>query len=302
MEIYTSSELSTFTGCPYAWYWGYYRGLKRFPTLSQLVGSAVHLGLSLRSKGRDWDKEMGLLFSEETMGLISQAENIQNKLEMSKLLVEHFPLDKLRVLQSEIVFQDRIKIPETGWSMHNARIAGKVDALADLPGGGRWIVEYKTTSTLDENFLKKLRLELQGQIYMDHFPLPTRGLLYAVIQKPLIRQKKTETREEFFGRLKTEITDENYRFMFVDRENETEAIEQSRTEVINIIRYIKQMTKEKAFWHAPSACRNWRGCAYTDLCLSRVLDPPDDLTTKFRMYDTKHPELLDLEERKELPF
>lgn len=302
MEIYTSSELSTFTSCPYAWYWGYYRGLKRFASLSQLIGTVVHLGLSLKSKGQDWEKEMGLLFSEETLSLIDENENLQNKFEMSKLLVKHFPFDKLHILQSEIVFQDKIKIPETGWSMHNCRIAGKVDALADIPGKGRWLVDYKTTSEINEEYLKKISLELQGQIYMDHFPVPTKGILYIMILKPLIRQKKTETQEEFFARLESEISEENYYFMFRDREDEAKTIEQSRTEVINIIRYMKQITKEKAFWHVPSTCRNWRGCAYTELCLNRSLDPPDELTTKFKMYDTKHPELLDLEEKKELPF
>ena len=306
MEIYTASELRTFQSCPFSWYWEYYQGLKRWSSLAQLVGSAVHLGLGLRAqKAEDqvWRKEIDLLFSEECLGLISENEKIWTKLEASKVLVDHFPLDQFHILQTEIVFESKITNPQTGWSLHNCRIAGKIDALAEIKGKeGLWIVEYKTTSTMDEYFLKKLSLELQGFIYLEYFPAKVEGIVYIIIQKPLIRIRQHESEEEFCKRLDSDVTEENYSMLFQRKTEQAEAITQMQNEIITLIRYLKRSIRDKRFWHNPSTCRSWQGCGYADLCLSRSLNPTNDLTGKFRMYQNKHPELLSPEERKELPF
>lgn len=302
MEVYTSSELSMFRECPYSWYWRFYQGLHKQTGLNQLIGQAVHLGLELRAKGKEWEREIDCLFSEETLSVSTMNGEIRKKQELSKILVNHFPLDDLEIIQTEVVFEAKIKNPETGWSLHHTRIAGKVDVLCRWKGHkGLWLLDYKTTSRIDDKLLKKLDMDLQGRIYVSYFPIETEGIIYALIEKPLIRQKKGETELEFLSRLDSHVVDKTT-YVFEPFYREEDRIIQTQNELHLLIRHMKLMMKEKKFWHNDEACRSWRGCAYFDLCASGDMTPSDITRLKFRSFETKHPELLERKQRKELPF
>lgn len=144
-------------------------------------------------------------------------------------------------------------------------IVGRCDGrLAD----GK-LIEHKTTSSdLDEAYIAGLQNDEQILTYM--WAYGTNNILYTVCKTPTIRQKQSETDEEFRERC----------IYWYDIDTATKIgtinVYRSPEEIEEFDSEIKQMAKEirdcKFYYRVPSHCMKWnRPCEYMSIC--RNYDP-----------------------------
>lgn len=91
---------------------------------------------------------------------------------------------------------------------------GKLDILAQDKEGNWWVMDHKTATTIDPNYLTAAKLSWQtiGYMFLAKKILGgvwPKGVVYNVIKKPGIRLKKTETASQFVQRVFKEYTGPN---------------------------------------------------------------------------------------------
>lgn len=95
-------------------------------------------------------------------------------------------------------------------------LRGRFDAVLRL-NGQLWLMENKTKSQIDEEGLTaSLKQDLQTMLYCHAIKMkwgeaPV-GVLYNVIRRPQLRQKQSETLQEFYQRLEDEVRGDPDRF------------------------------------------------------------------------------------------
>jgi hypothetical protein len=88
-------------------------------------------------------------------------------------------------------------------------LRGRWDAVYEQ-ADGIWLMENKTKSRVDEEaILASLPFDLQTMLYVHalqkHTERDVSGILYNVIRRPLLRQKKKETSSEYLLRIQDDI-------------------------------------------------------------------------------------------------
>ncbi len=137
---------------------------------------------------------------------------------------------------------------------HN--LIGRIDAF--LEDGTP--VEHKTTgSKPDEIYQGKLAWDDQVAAYM--IATGTNKMLYTVCQKPTIRQKKTETEQEYLERCKEWYTPDKIKAFYVYRSPEEL---QAKLEEFKAI--ANEMDNRDLFYRNPDHCKII-GCPFEDICL-----------------------------------
>mgnify|MGYP002524277706 CR=1 FL=1 len=128
------------------------------------------------------------------------------------------------------------------------------------------IIEHKTTSlmSLDE-YEYNLQWDEQLMAYM--LATGARKVYYTVCRKPNIRQKASETDEEFFERMcdwyYTETDDKIRLFEITKTDAEIEDFRKSLNEVMTEMEYTV------AYYKNTCHCHSWgRQCEYASICLS----------------------------------
>ena len=110
----------------------------------------------------------------------------------------------------EMYFEGPIINPATGARSRSFFLGGKVDEIVTLRADGRpWLLERKTTTTIDAGYLEKLWLDLQLRIYVHylraHVGIPVAGAIYDIIGKPGLKQGEGETEQEFMDRVQANV-------------------------------------------------------------------------------------------------
>lgn len=146
-------------------------------------------------------------------------------------------------------------------------LLGRVDGISE---DGQ-IVEYKTTSavSIDEY---EYNLEWDEQLLAYMYLAGTNKAKYVVIRKPTIRQKKSETEEEFFERMVAwydEDTNEKIRVLNVWRFDE-----EIQKFIDGLKRLVQEMQTSDNFYENTSYCWKWgRRCEYAPIC--KHFDPQE---------------------------
>ena len=159
-----------------------------------------------------------------------------------------------------IDWRDWQAVPEQEFRVRISRgfyLKGKLDALtADgIP------VEHKTTGQSSlEKYIDHLAYDDQIAIYM----LITGSLraTYTIIQKPTIRQGKSETEEEYLERVSEWYSPEHVVSVNVVRT--ANELKEKREELIYLS---KQIQRTKLFWRNPNTCA-LTSCPYASICLN----------------------------------
>lgn len=155
--------------------------------------------------------------------------------------------------------------------------------------------ELKTSSLRDrEQYLANL--EYNAQIYnniiaLKHMDKPVAGVVYDIIWKPAIRQKQSETTEEFNARWVQEFRDNPDKyfqrvFVFVDDAK----VEAYRNDVdLQLQATIEAQTNE-LIYRQPAACagKYGRPCEFVQVCWDTN---GEEFKRGFRKRDVKFPEL-----------
>lgn len=169
-------------------------------------------------------------------------------------------------------------------------VAGKIDMLARDLKGDWWLWEHKTTSRIDSGYLSKLWTNSQIVSYFwaaRELGYDCRGIIYNVLPKPLLRQKKAETEEEYIVRVgEWYQKDPFWREPMVITEGE---IAQWRTDLNRVTRGISWGVGD---WRNTNRCFDWsRACDYVDLCRN----PGNDVlkSLEYNIADKVHFELSD---------
>lgn len=141
------------------------------------------------------------------------------------------------------------------------KIVGRIDAKKGLE-----LIEHKTTSGLiDGAYFQKLEFDEQIPTYMLAFS--TNWINYTVCSTPSIRQKKTETDEEFYQRC-VEWFDEdtNQKIAMVRLERTNDELEKFLYEQDDIL---NEMEDCKLFYRNPCNCLRWnKMCEYAPVCMN----------------------------------
>jgi hypothetical protein len=160
-----------------------------------------------------------------------------------------------------------------------------VDFIGAVDGYGsrnkvRSMLECKTAARLNDDYFRKLRFDLQVNGYK-HGITHTLGVgprecRYMVFRKPQIRQRKTETVDQFITRLKQDLLERcdwyfvpyTYKFGKTSVRNVMTDINWETSNLFDIFEYkTKEQILDPDTWpRCASQCLNWGTCVYFNLC------------------------------------
>ncbi len=179
---------------------------------------------------------------------------------------------KWRILRGEIEFN----LPDflnSGFDFN-----GRMDSalkIATGPHRGTWCLENKTASQISNYQLEQVKIDPQILGYVSAcghiLGKKPRGVIWNVIRKPSIRQKKAQTLTAYRKELEQDYIDRpsfyyNREYLFVP----TKAVEEWEEEITNVLLDFElacQQPEDKHIWYKnPSMCTMYGRCAYLSLC------------------------------------
>ena len=114
--------------------------------------------------------------------------------------VKRYPSEGFDVVAVEKEFESQIVNPETDFPSRTFIMRGKVDGII-LKDGKHYLIEHKSASAIDGNYIERLPMDFQIVLYADYIErylnIRIAGILYNVVGKAQIRQSKGETEEVF---------------------------------------------------------------------------------------------------------
>ena len=215
--VLTYSALNTFRNCPRKYKNRYVDNLRpreRPEALS--FGSVIHEAIELWYRSQD-----GLARLQNVLHYIDQAFGNRNgdpqqlagwhlATAMMVGYAARYETEEFEVVEVEKEFVGEIRNPESGRLSQTFRMAGKVDAIVSCHDG-LYLLEHKTASTVDANYLDKLWTDTQIALYcyyLRELGYPIVGVIYNVLLKSRLKQSKGETQAEYETR-KTELAAKN---------------------------------------------------------------------------------------------
>jgi hypothetical protein len=181
------------------------------------IGSAVHLGLELRSRGVPAsDAILEVVRSYDTCPPWCEQHDWEVEREtVANLLAGYFwryQADPLEYAEVEKAWSMRLVNPRTGRASRTYELAGKRDGLVRQPDGRLFVLERKTTGDdigPDSDYWLRLRCDPQISLYIlsaRHDGHDVSGVIYDVVRKPSIRPRQIPLLDE--DGLKVVIHDE----------------------------------------------------------------------------------------------
>lgn len=289
MEIITYTAMQTAKDCPEKYRLRYELGYKlRFEKESRSLGSAFHLG---REKS---DIQAAVDYLSD---LMPSTQEQMDSLEVAKVTVRamlegYFELygdESYSNALYEVEFKVPIINPETGAKSKSFMLSGKMDAV--IPdNGGWWLGEDKTCAQITRPQIDKLALDTQVTTYVYGgervLGKPNKGVKYRYTRKPSIKQKQTETLDQYCERL---IADYKERPDFYFAE---EQLYRSRDDLAIFEQELWDFcqgllnTRRRGLWYKnTSHCLDYGSCEFLPLCCGK----PDAMD--LYVVGEKHPEL-----------
>lgn len=282
VELLTHSRIAMRQVCPQKEYYHYVERLRpREVAWSLSVGTAWHAGLEAWQKGSNEDEAVAAGLA--TLDWI-RPENDEEvyKLQLERARVEvlirvairHFQPRNLIAVEHQ--FELPICNPKTGRKSRKYALAGKIDGIAEDEDGRLWILENKTTASI-EQFRQSYGMSQQLTLYVYAasriFDRPIAGAVVRAVQKSRAEPKRcngevVETWEDFRDRLLAEYESNPSKYLAED-------------EVVRVEEQIKQfeaelwMETQERLWQAKSGiirhntanCYQYGGCPFLPLCL-----------------------------------
>jgi len=203
---------------------------------------------------------------------------------MAKGYEARYGKDEFNVLAAEKTVRTKIAL-----TYQSCIFAGKIDMIIQADNGV-WVVEHKTASSMDDRYFERLELDPQitGYIYLaSRNSANVLGVLYNVIRKPSIAQKKSEGQQDFFARLAQDYLDRP-EFYFARKE-----IVRNDQELQEFPEYVTGVASEISFATTyprnVSRCNLYGRCAFRSLCI----EWSDELAGTYRKKTKANQELED---------
>lgn len=205
-SVLTYSALDTFRNCPRRYKLRYEEGLRsRDKAESLSFGGVIHGALESWYKAADDPHRLWTVLDFIDGEYPLRAADPQQKASwhlaraMFTGYAARYPTEDFTVVEIEKEFLGEIRNPDTGRASQTFVMAGKVDGIVRFTDG-LYLLEHKTASSLDANYLDKLWTDTQIALYCHYLRelgYPIVGVLYNVLLKTRLAQKAGETEDEF---------------------------------------------------------------------------------------------------------
>jgi hypothetical protein len=194
---------SLFRNCRKACEYRYEIGLtprKKDPNLS--FGSLIHDCLQLWHGSRELSAVLELI--DRACAGRAGDESVRREWHLARAMMtgyaSRYPTEEFTVVALEKTFEGPIVNPVTGAPSRSFLLAGKVDGIVRM-GEDHYILEHKSASTIDADYLERLWTDFQIAIYSHYvghaLGIPITGVIYNVLAKARLQQGKGETEEEY---------------------------------------------------------------------------------------------------------
>ncbi len=277
-DTLTASRMAALLACPRKHYWRYEVGLRLALASGALrFGSAWHLAMECRWQGLDYVEAL----ARACGGAESFTE--MDVATLAGLLAGYYAryggvAEVVRTLHPEQEFRYALEGSRT------FDVCGKIDGLGVLTDGRLVLVEHKTTSDsveADSEFWQRLRFNAQVYQYV----LAARALgwdvaavIYDVTRKPMIKQRQTETAEQFGERLSADAR-ERPEFYFARREvpvldQDVEEFAVQRLELSRLVLLLRaagrRARRPEHAWPRNCGGMTCRCCEYSSFCMQNI--------------------------------
>ncbi len=270
--IVSQHQLNDFISNKKKYYYRYILGLKK-----KEISMALELGTIVHKAILEWISSDGDEKNEKKiiMEALSEAKNQENVVTANAMIGGFFKryrdLFKNQVTKSFTDPDSEIYV-----RVGDDYISCHPDIIYQLPDKSIWIGEIKTTSNI-EDFADGLPLDFQINMYFHALKQHSEGkgwkpsgVHYLAIRKPSIRQKKSESLEDFLDRIQMEYqSPESFgkdpSFYFRDEKllMKDSLIEE---DLKVILKDLKQSIRQNLWYCDTSKCNKFGGCEYRPLC------------------------------------
>lgn len=303
----TQSEVSDFTRCRYKWYLTYIQLItpKVTPTYFE-DGSAFHNALENLGNGMDMvDVAKGI--NKDFDGYIKEYKGM-----LSQDIVDDYN-KRLVAIQGMVAGYHKLYGDEYSheWTLVDAEeefhieltpgvfVMGKKDKrIRKVSDGKLYLVEHKSAGAIPSSYINKLPRDQQTLTYAwadwkDHPEEPVSGVIYDVTKKPKIRQKKNEERKDFLKRIELLYTEQPEKYFYRETlrydPKRLKTFEDNLKVVASHMQACIEEPKKNVYRSWPTACDDFGGCAYKEICNKQSLKGPH--MKGYSKRETKHQEL-----------
>ena len=292
----TQSSMNCVARCEEKYRVRYIEGLRRSEyTPALTVGTAFHAGIE---HGSPLAADAVLLEAMEVASYLDKVAAIEAMRPVVRAMVSgalslwaDWPAPEAR----EVKFELPLINPGTGAPSTRHIFAGVFDGvfLPDELGAQAQevrLLEMKTTSRLDADYLRRLALDPQISAYClaasAKYGVPGREVVYRVVRKPSIRQRKNESPEEFADRVSADYLERPEFYFAEEIVTRTDAqLERWHHEMWESHRRVMRLENGGMSVRNTQHCLDFGRCDYFDLC--RGVITADD----FMAVDNVNPEL-----------
>ncbi|ACV58110.1 RecB family exonuclease [Alicyclobacillus acidocaldarius] len=284
VELLTHSRIAMRQTCPTKERLWYVERLRpREVSWALSIGTAWHTGLEVWQRG-EADEDGAVAAGLATLDWIRpendeeayklQLERIRTEV-MIRFAIRHFKPRRLVAVEKQ--FEIPILNPATGRKSRKFRLSGKIDALCEDEDGNLWILENKTTASI-EQFKQSYGMSQQLTLYVYAasrvFGRPIAGSVVRALQKSRMEPKhrngeQVETWEDFRDRLLTEYEANPDKYLSEDEVVRTEEqIRQFENELWLETQERLWQAKTGITRHNTANCHQYGGCPFLPICLN----------------------------------
>ena len=252
----SASRIGTFKYCRKKFFFKYIEGLTPVRYSNDLYfGSVFHKGFAELEKKRSIGIATELMKDEWKSGGVELAKSI--------IALETFAEkdESVKYFSTEEHFV--VDLPDGN------KLQGYFDGIC-TDENGTWVHELKTTGAFGEKYLDDLLRDEQATAYIygaRKLGYEVKGVRYLIVQKPKLRQKKTETEEDYLERIRQWYKDEN-RFVLHYVFRDQTQLDIFERDLISTCADIGRARENKVFYPSPQNCKTtFRRCPYKDICL-----------------------------------
>jgi hypothetical protein len=300
----TNSSRSCFTTCRKKFFWTYIcRLVPQSDNKAFMIGRLFHAGLEAIYKELAYNKqELNLMVDTEVdksvMACIDaeKADDLWKQSALVKALLEGYAAQWLKqdlktwkIVAPETTFEFPLK---NGWVNRGMR------DLLITRAGKLGLVEHKTTTILNANYLAKLPMDSQILGYaisckkeksIGRYP---DFIVYNVVKKSQIRLKQTETLQQFAQRVVDEYLLNPSAYFYREVLSFSKAdLEAYEADLEKFAVEMERSVKEKYYYCNYSACTMYGACQYMPLCQAKLPKAFEEALMSYRVKEDLHEEL-----------
>lgn len=268
--------------CPRFYYWKRIKKLEKVSlSIPFLVGRVVQYGIyKLFADPKNAVKETIELFKKEKKEIrkaypslsVEQEEELNKQEFVTKAMVKAYGRQYEKFFRESTLIKN--EMPLKYQLNKNTMVVAKIDDII-RNRNKNWLYELKTASSIDATKVKKIKTDAQTALYFALHKLVVgvkdrlAGILYSIVKKPGIRQKKAETKPEFLHRLENWYDEVDGDIRFHMERISTPLI--SSDAILNRVDKIaaeihRAETIEDYYQEFDSCISDWKECDFYGIC------------------------------------